>query len=335
MCCRTSGLRYIFECTSCEPGQFCSGFGNILPDGNCSARYFCSQNASVAAPTDGITGDKCPVGFYCPLGSAQPIPCPPGTYTDTTLNDVCSVCPAGHYCITGSNPAPCPAGYYCTEGTGHVWQPCPVGTYSSVTGLSNETECRQCPGGYYCSQTNSTAPTGPCEAGYYCRYGSDASRPTAGVASGDAGVCPVGYYCGAMTADPEPCPSGTFSNTTGISSLSDCQPCLDGYGCETPHLEYPTGLCSPGYYCSGGSNSTTPDQESSTGGPCPPGTYCPAGSTAPVDCKPGMYNPAPQQSQCLPCSAGYYCEARATVQLDCPKGRSLFPGALYLPYLTY
>lgn len=39
---------------------------------------------SVYPPRDGevleqINGDLCPGGHYCPIGTAQPIPCPPGT----------------------------------------------------------------------------------------------------------------------------------------------------------------------------------------------------------------------------------------------------------------
>ena len=111
-----SGLELESECTPCEPGQYCPGYGNVIPAGNCSARYYCASAAATAAPTDGSTGDVCPVGYYCPSGSGQAIPCEPGTYTDTTLNEVCLQCTPGNYCITGTNPEACPAGYYCPEG---------------------------------------------------------------------------------------------------------------------------------------------------------------------------------------------------------------------------
>ena len=57
---------------------------------------------------------------------------------------------------------------------------------------------------------------GPCDAGYYCRSGSDSATPAYGITKGDAGICPAGYYCGLQTAEPEPCPAGTFNNATGI-----------------------------------------------------------------------------------------------------------------------
>ena len=250
---------------------------------------------------------------------------------------MCSPCTPGHYCITGSSPAACPAGFYCPEGTGHVWESCPAGTFSSETGLHNISQCTECTGGYYCDQQNATAPSGQCDQGYYCRYGSDTNTPVAGETSGNAGICPVGHYCAAMTTEPEPCPAGTFNNVTGIGAVSDCQSCMEGHGCETPSLEYPTDLCNPGYYCSGGSNSTRPDDTTSTGGVCPAGTYCVAGSTAPGQCLAGHYNPLPQQSACLDCNPGYYCEVGATTLIDCPRGRSMIqiniseqiPGTLY------
>lgn len=37
-----------------------------------------------ATPSDGETGNICPVGHYCPLGSSYPVVCPDGTYSNTT-----------------------------------------------------------------------------------------------------------------------------------------------------------------------------------------------------------------------------------------------------------
>ena len=43
----------------------------------------------------------CPVGYYCPEATWEPITCPPGTYRDSTgagnITD-CFLCPAGYYC---------------------------------------------------------------------------------------------------------------------------------------------------------------------------------------------------------------------------------------------
>ena len=49
-------------------------------------------------------------------------------------------------------PDICPAGSYCLEGTEHGLQYlCPAGTYSNQTGLENDGQCTPCDPGWYCS----------------------------------------------------------------------------------------------------------------------------------------------------------------------------------------
>jgi hypothetical protein len=307
------------DCSACSPGMYCPGFGNTAPQGNCSAGYYCSINASVASPVDGTTGDQCPIGHYCPAGTSQPNVCPPGTFTDTQQNSACLRCTSGHYCTNGSHPQDCPAGFYCPAGTGYVWQPCPAGTYSSLTGLANETQCTVCPGGSYCSEINATAVSGPCSPGYYCAYGSNMVAPSGGN-SGDAGICPVGHYCKSGTSVPTACPAGTFNKATMVTSESGCTSCLPGYYCNQTGLEFPVGLCEPGFYCLGGSVSSQPPNATSTGGPCPPGSYCPEGSSNHINCPSGTYSPAAMSSNCTDCPPGYYCRGGSSSIDACPKG---------------
>ena len=47
-------------------------------------RYYCTEAAYSDTPTDGVTGDVCPVGHYCPQGSSSPEPCSQGYYLDAT-----------------------------------------------------------------------------------------------------------------------------------------------------------------------------------------------------------------------------------------------------------
>ena len=59
-----------------------------------------------------ILGD-CPVGHYCPRGTADPIGCAAGTYNDLTNQDSCKICEAGYYCLANSTTysgSPCPKG---------------------------------------------------------------------------------------------------------------------------------------------------------------------------------------------------------------------------------
>lgn len=50
----------------------------------------------------------------------------------------------------------------------YVAEPCPLGTYSNVSGAVNNYECFDCDAGYYCSSVAGGAPTGACWGGYYC-----------------------------------------------------------------------------------------------------------------------------------------------------------------------
>lgn len=164
------GLETEAQCQACEPGKYCPTQGLHTPFANCSAGYYCTANATTASPTDGgVTGDVCPLGHYCPVGTGTPVPCPAGSYTNTTQNAQCLVCPAGMFCTNGQTPELCPLGFHCPAGTGSDWQSCPPGTFGASLGLQNVTECSQCTGGYYCHVANLTAPAGPCDAGYYCR----------------------------------------------------------------------------------------------------------------------------------------------------------------------
>ena len=99
-------------------------------------------------------GGDCPIGHYCPIGTTEPLPCHPGTYSDNTRQAVCDECPAGYYCLANSTTYTtqvCPAGYYCTNGTRHAYEfPCPHGTYSTFTGRTSVDDCQLCPPGQYC-----------------------------------------------------------------------------------------------------------------------------------------------------------------------------------------
>ncbi len=72
------------DCTPCPGGQFCGQQGLSWPQGNCAGGYYCEQGADTPTPTDGVTGDVCPTGAYCPSGSNGSTLCPPGTYNPTT-----------------------------------------------------------------------------------------------------------------------------------------------------------------------------------------------------------------------------------------------------------
>ena len=63
--------------------------------------------------------------------------------------------------------------------------------------------------------------TGECDPGFYCPGGQDTRDPS-------LFVCTTGHYCEVGSANPEPCPNGTYSNTTGNVELANCHSCTPG-----------------------------------------------------------------------------------------------------------
>ena len=47
--------------------------------------YFCTLASNSSTPVGYSEGDVCPLGHYCPVMTSVPIPCPTGTYLDSTL----------------------------------------------------------------------------------------------------------------------------------------------------------------------------------------------------------------------------------------------------------
>ncbi|XP_039352866.1 signal peptide, CUB and EGF-like domain-containing protein 3 [Mauremys reevesii] len=243
-------LAALLDCSPCGGGFYCAGQGQTGPSGLCEAGFHCRGRAVTPLPTDGVTGDICPAGAYCPPGSLLPTPCPPGTYSNVSgLRSLkqCLDCPPGLYCDGTNSQAPtgpCKPGYFCTGAAktalqhvameGHYSlagafrpEPCPPGSFQPVLGQSL---CRECPEGTFCNQTGLAEPV----------------------------TCPKGHYCPARSILPLPCPVGTYTDILGAMGTGSCKPCMAGMYCSTAGLPMPEGLCQPGYYCAQGSNSTSP-----------------------------------------------------------------------------
>lgn len=335
----------IDECSPCIGGMYCETAGLSWPTGHCSDGYYCGRGSHSATPDDGEDesiylgetcsdqGDAqvngvCPRGHFCPEGSSSPTQCPPGKMNAAkgqyNLNQ-CEECRAGFYCprsATINATDLCEPGFYCPGGDvdptfectlGHFCaggdkEPvnCPSGSYQNVTG---QAECHPCPAGYFCEEAQVT----PAE-------------------------CPKGHYCPAGTkyATEFPCPNGTFSNKTMLSTVAECTECIATMYCETEGLFEPTGLCHGGYYCAHGSATPTPgdnenyfyigdtcsDQsDEEVNGVCPIGHYCPIGSSAPLQCPPGTMSDARGLSdigECQECLGGFVCPESATINATVP-----------------
>ena len=328
----------------CDTGKYCESDELEYPTGNCSAGYYCIKNSTVAAPTDGIMGDKCPKGHYCPEGTLNTVACPPGTFLNSLgakNESYCQACTPGKFCNDSGLELPvgdclpgyycplgetspmayiCKEGHYCVGGKGYQ-EPCPSGEYQDQRGKSS---CKECVEGYYCNSTN-----GPVE-------------------NHILNICPQGYYCpnGTKFAEEYPCPIGTFNNITGRTKESECTPCLGGFYCGRPGLVYPETPCNAGYYCKQGAKTSTPIQGEEAN-VCPHGHFCPKQTAEPEKCregKLGMTTKLERADQCSDCPEGFYCptpgQYNTTLKCDkgfyCPNGSSLAtqvecPNGAYCP----
>ncbi|KAM4567238.1 uncharacterized protein PAE49_010636 isoform 2-T2 [Odontesthes bonariensis] len=299
------GLRDISECLQCPKGKYCY---TQQP-----------QEQPITRPT-GV----CPDGHYCPPGTGYPYtyPCQAGTYRNNTLDhsgEACFPCPSRHYCNRLGTHVPllCPLGFYCPDGTSTP-KPCPEGTYSSRSALSDGSECTPCGGGQYCTGVGLVEPSGSCKERFYCRVGAKSATPVDGPTGG---LCPPGSYCPLATSSPFPCPSGTFSNSTGLHSPEECISCPPGFYCIGSNSTSPSGPCFPGFYCTGG--STSPLQYEAE-----EGFYTLEGAARAEPCPFGFFQPHQRAGSCVECQAGRLCNQTGLSQpLLCPTGHYCPPGS--------
>lgn len=93
---------------------------------------------------------SCPKGYYCPVSSEFPLPCPIGTFgAGERLTDVtdCTTCYGGRFCSQYGLIAPdgnCDEGFYCVDKS---MTPVPKTLFVREVG-------NVCEGGGYCPGTN-------------------------------------------------------------------------------------------------------------------------------------------------------------------------------------
>lgn len=295
------------DCLPCPPGWACESEGmskfNVMA---CKAGYFCGESTTQRDPAAG----ECPVGHYCPIGSAVALKCAAGKYQNLKGQSDCNTCSPGKYCLVGSSDIiskVCPKGYYCPEATEYPEQyPCSVGTYNMLVGQTSVAACIVCPKGYYCPKEGyGDDPKDPttlsqCASGYYCSEGSPVNKPADGSSYG--GRCTRGEYCPAGSSTPIKCDKG--------------------YYCPDEEMATPKGVCNGGYYCIEGAISPTPT-DTITGDICPEEYYCPPGSSEAIKCSAGTYLPykgASNINECQECPAGYYCSGGSPSIELCTEG---------------
>ncbi|CAM5172040.1 unnamed protein product, partial [Eretmochelys imbricata] len=310
-----SGLKSLKQCLDCPPGLYCDGTNSQAPTGPCKPGYFCTGAAKTALQHVAMEG------HYSLAGAFRPEPCPLGSFQPVLGQSLCRECPEGTFCNqTGlAEPVTCSKGHYCPARS-ILPLPCPAGTYMDILGAMGTGSCKPCPAGMYCSTAGLATPEGLCQPGYYCAQGSNSTSPV-GLPFGD--LCLAGYYCPAGTKHPRemPCPAGTWNERRGAQDASWCLPCPPGFFCSMAGQVSPAGLCAPGYYCTGGTQTPRP-LDAVTGDLCPKGHFCLAGSAAPSPCPDGEYSNATgiktSQDKCFPCPAGFHCQHG--IMQHCPPG---------------
>jgi hypothetical protein len=171
------------QCTQCDPGKYCQYPGQDNVTGDCAAGYYCKSGVDTDQPSGSHTGEGgiCPIGSYCPPGTAVPLGCPAGRYTNVEQQSECTECKKGYYCTenaTTYEDSVCPSGYYCPPGTRYSFEfPCPKGSYNPVNGSDGPEDCLSCPQGEYCEFDGMDQTSGYCSAGWFCTGGSYMAQP--------------------------------------------------------------------------------------------------------------------------------------------------------------
>jgi len=328
-------------CTLCPGGKY-SAATAAMSEATCSDcpthsySHDGSTNVADCACNLGYTGphggacEACAVGTYKEVnGSAACTLCVRGKYSTETgqiLESTCKDCPSNTYSGPGSSAQTgciCNAGYSGPDGG--ECKVCGVGSYKNVNGSSPcVTTTTPDP-----STTTPTPTAAPPSTSVICNAGE----------TGPAGSC-------------TPCSAGTFKNTSGSHSCSDCpsnSSSLDGsVMCVcAPGFTGPDGgsceACRAGSYksvngsaactlCSRGKYSAAPAATSvSACVACAPNTYSGPGSSALTDCicnagysgrggsecvtcEPGKYKRTTGSVGCTNCGAGTYSTVRGAVK---------------------
>ena len=337
----SSATRY--EQLPCPPGSFCS-LGVLA---SCPPGTFGNDSALFAPNCTG----PCPLGAYCPAGTASPLLCPAGVYGGSLgLTDAqCS--------------GPCAAGFWCPEGSISAKErPCPGGRYGPIQGLGSydcssvcevvsdpntQTFCvpNYCAAGYYCPPGSNKATEISCGGpGYYCPTGvampipvdpgyytvgpfsvsSYLQSPDDATTRTGQQLCEPGYYC--VDGVKYPCPGGFYGDNFGLTSPSCSNICSPGYFCPSASTSSTQFLCGdPAFYCPDGSSFPLPVPSgyysyNSDGSPltrvsisvCPPGHYC-------LD---GVKRPCPDGFFSRNGSTSPFCDGPCSLTEYCPSGTS-------------
>jgi len=159
-------LEGMTACKPCEKGSYCMvGATTALP---CEGGTY-SEATNLTSKEECTRTDP---GWYAATGSTSQTECNPGTVAPAHKMATCDLCDPGYYQgrFAAVKCLPCAddfLGVYCPNPGTSTPSPCPGGTASNATGLSNSVQCTPVESGFYAS-TGSKEPE-PCPAsGFTC-----------------------------------------------------------------------------------------------------------------------------------------------------------------------
>ena len=113
-------------CGTCSPGYY-TATASAAQCSTCGYGRYASQSAATACET-------CATGSYQPLLAGSTCSaCSPGSTSPAAGAQYCSACPSPSYCPGGAQVVPCP-----------------LGTFSNLTGLASAAQCPICPANFFC-----------------------------------------------------------------------------------------------------------------------------------------------------------------------------------------
>ena len=212
------GLPTFADCVYCPLNYYCTG--GSAPPAVCGPGFLCSSY-SMSQPLPCPPGRACPgaglvyscvQGFYCPLGSASPVPCPAGTWGSVLLAaDVSTGC-AGVCGMTTCAYGNCPA--------------CSAGQYTASCGGASQGFCVLC----------ATCGAGKYQAGCWGNGTTDDSKCVA---------CGAGQISADKARQCSACPPFSAPDANAISCVCNTGYTQSGSGCVA------CDTCNSGYYRSG------------------------------------------------------------------------------------
>lgn len=260
--------------------------------GLCEAGTFQDQAAQTVCKA-------CTNGHYCRRGTASPLPCDNGTYSNATNLQTSSEC------------TPCERGSACPIGSTEPKR-CSAGSFSNTTGASACTACL--PGTFRPASFNlsSLAVWMPLLEAAHGQI--DLTNTTAATS---CLVCMAGAYCPEGASVPLPCPPGTWSRSTSLVSDSQC------ISADAGHFS-PTGSRAQTPCRADTFNPRTRSDSAAACVSCPPDSTTNGllGRTNLADClcQSDFYNAATHAGEvgCSPCPSGTNCSVAGSTLATLP-----------------